>query len=424
MPFATSNNLVGNRSSKAVCTGIFVILFFSFYFFDFMGRVYPAEIVLSVIAVAAFLAGRHRKQYLPRWFLASLMLWVLGTILSDLINGSSTADIMRGMARVAFFGLNVYGLISLIGGRRAVIYIGWLGLSFSGMVAFLLAPNAASLDQPWKFAFGLPTTIIVILWLTQSGRESKLTIPLLLVLAAIHFAAGARGLAIMTLVSSVVLAARIPKRWNPDRAMRVPIRPVILSISSIAVIVWLVEIYDNLALKGSFGFNAQQKAFYQSTGDFGSIVSSRSEFLLSVLSIGDNPVFGGGSYSVASDAVVSEVSSIFSELGYENIAHRLLIEVPPYHSVLLGQWAENGILSAILWVGVLAIFTKGLLLVMYRKCREPVLVCFISILGIWDLFFSPFGADRRMWLALTIATVYILTRPKRDEPRIDIYNYN
>ncbi len=192
-------------------------------------------------------------------------------------------------------------------------------------------------------------------------------------------------------------------------------RPAFLAAGAIAVVYGLVISYDQLAAKGLFGYSAQQKAYYLS-GEYGSLLSSRSEFFLSTATIAREPIFGGGSFSSASDEVTESTAGLFHRLGYEHVAPEILSSSAAYHSELLGAWAENGILAIPFWIGVLIIFLGGLTSVIYRRCSAPALVAFLSLQGLWDLLFSPFGAGQRIFLCLSVVTVAALCFSRKDDP--------
>jgi hypothetical protein len=66
----------------------------------------------------------------------------------------------------------------------------------------------------------------------------------------------------------------------------------------------------------------------------------------------------------------------------------------PSHSHLLGAWVESGIVGAVFWCWVLWL-TGGTLV--RASGREPLFpfFAFIALLLIWNVFFSPYGADER-----------------------------
>jgi O-antigen ligase len=219
-------------------------------------------------------------------------------------------------------------------------------------------------------------------------------------------------MAMITAIVGLLLLFRARKEATSSNNFTVRLRPAVLALTAVGVIVALTSVYDQLALDGQLGSAAQQKAFYQADGAFGSAFSSRNEFFLALTSILDSPVLGGGSYSVATQDVAQSVADLYGLYGYQHVAEAVVQKSPAYHSELLGLWAENGILTLPFWLGVLIVNMKGLVAVLYRTCDAPALVAMIATIGIWDLFFSPFGADRRMWLALSIMTLIALTKRK------------
>lgn len=399
-------------SSSSPSAFIFLILAGSSFYADLAGQIYASEVTLLLYIIHTLIQRNNTRSQLPPWIAVGLILWALGSFLSDFAFQTEPLQAAKGSLRVFFLGVNLIGLFYLLASSKFRITLAWVALCTSMFLAFVLQPNKYALDLPWKFSFGLPTSILIVLWLSAGHRRRKYSVPILIILSGVHFALGFRSMAIITAVVGLLLLVRSPKELAPSNSRSLRVRPLVLALVAVGLVVTLTSVYDQLALDGQLGSAAQLKASYQADGAFGSLFSSRNEFFLSVASISDSPFLGGGSYSVASREVALSVADLYDLYGYQHVAAAVTMESPAYHSELLGLWAENGILTVPFWLGVLVVYLKGLMAVLYRSCAAPALVAMISTIGIWDLFFSPFGADRRMWLALSLVTVIVLTKRK------------
>ena len=130
-------------------------------------------------------------------------------------------------------------------------------------------------------------------------------------------------------------------------------------------------------------------------GDIGILLGGRSESLVTVQAIQDSPLIGHGSW--AKDRYYAELRQLMLyRLGFVNRFIEPETDLIPTHSHLLGSWVEAGIGGALFWVGVL-----GLIIAALRRLYasddplRPYLV-FLMFLFIWDILFSPFGAQRRL----------------------------
>lgn len=400
---------------------IFLLLAGSSFYADLAGQIYASEVTLLLYIIHTLIQRNSTKTQPPQWIVVGLILWAFGSLISDFAFDTEPLQATKGILRVFFLGVNVIGLFYLLGSSKSRITLAWAALCTSMCLAFVLQPNKYALDLPWKFSFGLPTSILVVLWLSGGHRRRRYSVPILMILSGVHFALGFRSMAIITAVAGLLLLVRSPIEIVPSNKRTVRLRPLVLALVSVGVVVTLTSVYDQLALDGQLGSAAQMKASYQADGAFGSLFSSRNEFFLSVASVSDSPFLGGGSYSVASREVAISVADLYDLYGYEHVAAAVSLESPAYHSELLSLWAENGILTVPFWLGVLVVYLRSLMAVLYRSCTAPALVAMISTIGIWDLFFSPFGADRRMWLALSLVTVIALTKRKEAIDAKDIY---
>jgi hypothetical protein len=377
----------------------------SFLYINVGGQLYATEILLALALLLTLpLVGRPR---LGAGIGLGLIIWVLGTLMSDLAAESDSMTLLKGLLRVLFLAVDVFAIYYLCASHDRAIQFLWLGIAAAAVLAFFLNPTEYSRGEPWKFGFALPFTLLVVLWLVRKDRPRMVSSVVFLSLGALHFFLGFRSMASIVLVCGLLIAVQVSSRANLSVAsLPVRLRPALLSIAGGGGVIILSATYDRLALQGAFGYIAKQKAGFQS-GEFGSILSSRSEFLLSFQSIADRPLLGGGSYSVASDQSTNSAAAFFSSYGYSDVAERLLRGAPAYHSEILGSWAENGILTLAFWIPFAVLLVGGIFAVVYRETAQSELVLFVYVLGLWDLFFSPFGADRRLWVAATICTIVL-----------------
>jgi hypothetical protein len=382
---------------------VFLLSAISFFYVQSGGQLYAIEFIFATFLL--FYHPHERPQML-RWVGVALLVWGLGSVLSDLANRSEFLDSVKGIARVVFLAIDIYAIFYLCRNRISVIFALWGGLATAGILAFFVQPDVSARTEPWKFGVGVAVTVLVVLLASNSRLTAPWSVAIITALAGVHFVLGFRSMSSILLIVAMVLLVRVSRRRAEVRLTRgIRIRPLAILVTGITAMVVLTEVYDSLARSGTFGQIAAAKASYQSDGQFGSLFSSRSEILLSAQSIADNPVFGGGSFSVATSQVTESAAEIMSRYGYADIANRLSEGSPAYHSEIFGSWAENGVLVLIFWLPMAVLFLRALIGVIYRDVAMPYLVAFVSVTGLWDILFSPFGADRRVWVAASLTTV-------------------
>ena len=130
-------------------------------------------------------------------------------------------------------------------------------------------------------------------------------------------------------------------------------------------------------------------------GDLGILLGGRNESLVTVQAIMDSPLIGHGSW--AKDRYYAELRQLMLyKLGFVNRFIEPENDLIPTHSHLLGAWVEAGLGGALFWLVIL-----GMIMATLRRLyasNDPVrpYLVFLMFLFVWDILFSPFGAQRRL----------------------------
>jgi O-antigen ligase len=157
-----------------------------------------------------------------------------------------------------------------------------------------------------------------------------------------------------------------------------------------------IKLYGLAAESGMLGERSREKYETQSAlGDLGILLGGRSESLVTVQAIQDSPIIGHGSW--AKDRYYADLRQLMLyRLGFVNRFIEPENDLIPTHSHLLGSWVEAGVGGALFWLGILALIAAALRrLYASDDPLRPYLV-FLMFLFIWDILFSPFGAQRRL----------------------------
>jgi hypothetical protein len=85
---------------------------------------------------------------------------------------------------------------------------------------------------------------------------------------------------------------------------------------------------------------------------------------------------------------------LIKDLGYEKYisAETCLI---PSHSFLFGSWVYSGVVGVLLWLWLIILVIKTLVVLIRVPVAVMPLIAFIAISLLWNILFSPFGADQR-----------------------------
>jgi hypothetical protein len=371
----------------------FVIPALAFLRVEVGGVLYATDLCLLI--ALPFVVARH-----GRWLQIKSMqitvwlglMWLAAQVLTDVIRQSPVEDYSRGWSKILLTVTHFVTIALLIrqSQRRFVLY--GAGLVVGGMLTFFLAPGEYAEGNPWKFGVGLPLTILVCLIAGIVARRSRIAaVTMITVIGAINVYLGFRGLGGICAVSAVYSFFQLSPRLADERRRKLQ---TVLTLAGLAVGGWCISaVYMHGVQSGWFGEEALQKYEIQSSGDAGFLLGGRNELLAAGSAIVDSPVIGHGSWAKDPKYKAILYDRLW-ELGYRHMGGELESDLIPSHSHLLGAWVESGIAGAVFWCWALWLTASALI---RASRREPLLpfLAFIGLLLLWDVLFSPYGADRR-----------------------------
>lgn len=374
-----------------------------------LGTIYLAELCLiGLLPVLLVMRGRMLQSKALAFILAMGFLYFGAQVITDVIRETPFTDYARGWSRILFLLFSFVSTYLLIGYDRArlLCYAGGLVV---GSALFLLANNPLSAIG-WKFGFAGPTTTLVLIGFSLLP---VLRSPTSLVGPAIMIALGAfsaymnyRSWGGILMLSAAFLS--IPAILRLIGLKPKPLsygRMLVMGVVLMATGFGALKLYGIAAESGALGEKSKAKYETQSAiGDLGILLGGRSESLVTVQAIQDSPLIGHGSW--AKDRYYADLRQLMLyRLGFVNRFIEPETDLIPTHSHLLGSWVEAGVGGALFWVGML-----GLIIAALRRLYasddplRPYLV-FLMFLFIWDILFSPFGAQRRLTNGFLMVTV-------------------
>ncbi len=327
---------------------------------------------------------------------------------------------MRGIANIAFLGVDCVALFILLAGnvRRQVIYL--MGLALGDIMMTRFYPYQYAKEDTWKFGYatGVITLVLLLSCYFYRRRQYMAVAALILAIVAVNLLLNYRS-PVLTLL--VALALTVPV--IPERLGRLRLLPRAGTGARLAVLVTLMAIagltaegFVSLATRaGWLGEDAQKKNELESQSSAGWL-GGRAEIIIGLRAAIDSPILGHGSW--AQDFTYIDM---LYEWQHENgfIGDRETAEVMgtgriPSHSHLVGAWVDGGILGAvcwgyIFWLNLRAIMRLGVTDISLVPIYAAVLVNFA-----WTILFSPLGTTARMGDALALMIVLDILRRKPD----------
>ena len=287
---------------------------------------------------------------------------------------------------------------SLIGATTAAM--------FSLILGSLVFRTSEFAVDPWKYALGMPVTIILVCGVLAVARRAggRTLIVMGLLLGMLNVILGFRSLGLIATVALVGTGVML--------AQTSPFRRWMVTLLLATTVLAGFTIYGDLASAGNLGNQQQTKWAFESQTEGGAILGARPEFIASMYAIRENPWLGHGGSPVSQDELVGTLTAM-SELNVSMNAaqtERILGHGVNSHSMALQSWVDGGVLGIVPWVGLLVIVWRGWARALVR--RDVVSACVGGLLSVqltWDFLFSPWspGYEIVIGLAFGIAVSQI-----------------
>ena len=380
----------------------------TFVEFRLVGRLFLPEIILiGLLPFLLFFKGSMLRTPLPGKLLFLGCLWLLAQIITDLIRGTPFRDYTRGWSKITFFLAHFVALYMLLYGNRKRLILFALGLVLSSFISYKFKIDSHfsyARAYPWKFGIGSSVTFLVVLFSTTNivSRTRMLPSLIMILLSIFNVYMGFRSLGGICFLTGVYIltqqhrSARLNKTIKPSLA-----KVASIALFAVVITIGFINAYAYTADQGWLGKRA--KALVQSqSGKFGVLIGGRKEIYCASRAIIDSPIIGHGSW-----AKIDHYINYLRNLEQYSYVIRNLNELKrstliPTHSHFFGGWFEAGILAAVFWGWVLILTAKTL--IRQYNFWDPLtpLITYIGVRFIWDIIFSPFGAERRLTTAFIL----------------------
>jgi hypothetical protein len=363
-----------------------------------------SDFFVLAILPAILMNGRFnlRQPYL-KLILFLLGIWFFGAFISDIVNGTSATNFVRGWAKIVFFALNLTTIFILVNGsqkRMSVLLAGLgIGLLLRWAMGVDLYQSGPFFGLAWKFGNSLGCTLLFYLIVEKYIRSGQGIIGI--AWSAVDLMLNARSMFLATFLAAAahMIAFRVSKAQN-----RLIVGVLLLAMAAVAMPVG-TSIYGNMASSGSLGEAQRDKYLRQTEGGVNIFLGGRPEALISLRAISDNPIFGHGSWAESLEYRVQFFAAQESaglEVRWQALYNSLRI---PSHSHLLGAWVEHGIAGAMFWFSILILTVKAFYEGVLGRYQASFVEMFIFTYTFWNILFSPFGLTSRVDMAIFIVVI-------------------
>jgi len=377
--------------------------------FNFIGNLYLTQILI-VISFFYFYFERNKTKFTNKKLNNIIylgILWLIGQVISDVINESLSIDYYRGIAKIiitlmsfyVFFKINLkdnYGLIKLLA------YIVFIQIIF-----FLISINSLKeFEYFWKMGLGTAITLMLLIYFNfkKDKQNNNFIILLLISLSILSLSLNTRYLFILNLTSAFFIFLSVDKR-NKD-LFNLDIKYIFITSIFILVITY---IFQYLLSSNIMPEELVRKTISQK-GKYGILIGGRSDLVAGIKAISDSPIFGHGSW--AKDCFYSDYLKDFLYFNEYNKVFRDKNCLIPGHSIILEAWIYSGFIGFLFWLHILFLVIKRIKINFLNFNKFNSTLIFLTILFLWDLFLSPYGGIRIVEFPL-FASILIFMENKK-----------
>lgn len=402
---ARRSDLLGNAAALIIPMLLFMEV-------KLVGRLFLSEILLLCMLPLLLIArGRLLFAPLPRKLFFFGLAWLWAQILTDFIRDTPFDDWSRGWSKIIFLLLNFSTIYLLLNGKAKRFFLFAVGIALGQILIYLFNPNIYAEGLPWKFGYGLALTLFVVLasQIRIVARRTYWSATFIFGVGALNFYMGFRSLGLICLLTAAFV---LVKQSNLLRLRRMKLSKVTLLILLGGVVIYgITELYEYSASEGWLGNKARDEYLVQSAGDMGILLGGRTEILASAQAVIDSPIIGHGSWA-KDPKYVDIMENTLLQHGYE-IQGEIESDLIPTHSYIMGAWVESGFVGAIFWIWVLVLAARTLIATYGTNSTLTPLIAFVAFNLLWNIPFSPFGAEARLYVAYDLSLMmFALTLPK------------
>src|ERR1700722_5194570 len=173
--------------------------------FDLIGEMCLSDFLIAIALPLAVWRHSERLRQRPVSAILSLgLLWLISQIITDLLRGSPPEDYFRGWCKIFLLLANfaVVWIVACRSLRRFVLY--GAGLTVGLILQFYANPSAQAQIAPWKFALGVPVTLLAMMVISFAAKGNFLGIILPgTALTVLHAFEDVRSLAVVTFLAAI-----------------------------------------------------------------------------------------------------------------------------------------------------------------------------------------------------------------------------
>ena len=388
----------------------FFIGFLAFYFLPIGGQLYISDLFCLFFAAICLLSGRVNRTFATLGMVGNVLVacalaWLIQQCVTDLIRQTEFDNLIRGWSKIIIFIACIISVASITKLKMERIVLCACGFAVAKILETALFPNDYTRDLPWKYGYSFPVAVLVISYICFFHKKYRvILLPISLVFLGIaNVVMNFRSMFLFCMISAgVCFAVDMGRLFFGSRKLRASLyMPLVIAMMAITTFS-AKEVYEYAANNGVLGAEAQQKYYAQSSGDLSILQAGRNESLVSTVAIKNSPIIGYGSWAKNHDYAVMQIELLRQKHIEAQYSGDGSAEFIPTHSYILGAWVEAGIVGALFWAVAFTVVLGAAFLIVDAGGSFMCVGFFLFINLLWNIPFSPFGADTRLSAAITL----------------------
>lgn len=350
---------------------------------------------------------------LERWEITVLkwcLIWASFQAISDLLNDTQLLSSIKGVGAPLILGSTAVGFSRWYEKRPDALSYVLLGTALTSWVNLYLYPDVFQQGNPWKWGGGEVVMLIGLIAVSFWFRPPRLVIfVLIIVFSLMCLLNNSRSMAMFPLLGYSLYSLAYRGRWNSLWNYLGSGTPIFKIMIPLAFAIFFANyaaysVFSSGMVDGLLPAEAGAKFREQATSSAGLLLAGRSESLISTRAFFAAPFFGHGSWAQDKDGYVQEYLRLRYEYGAADELEQSDLTLIPVHSYLFGALVWAGVMGGISWL----MLANGLLKrYLMNVANLPLYFHVGTVTFLWNLFFSPFGADARWQTGLFFAALYM-----------------
>ena len=370
----------------------------------------PHDSIVSVFAVLAALA-------IPTWIVTCwknsrfrklfelAMIWLVAQLLSNLAHGYTIGGAIIGSWQPAVAIVSIGFFLWAYHQARTILPVIIVAM-ITQPIFFSLAQFEGTSNNPWKYIYGVPVTLVGAALLERYVPGRRLLIGLAFLAGSVfNFVVDYRSLAAELFIAAVIVVARGASRKTRARAL---VAGILAALLAVPLLMYAVSHGYT-----SEDYKRQHPTLTAPTSPKQYVMEGRPEILVSSAVISRYPLLGLGSHRTLTS---QDVMAIMSTANSEHIGlsdeeqFRLFGQGANTHSLLPNAWVSAGIFAVPFWLYV--IYLMGSSLIVGRRANAVLAIG--TPMLVWDCFFSPWSGHYEMQLGVLVALALFVHERDRE----------